>query len=1128
MPFTHPSQPEGGFNISLSHYLQGTTRYPLPCAAPPNLQTVAKSGDLSSAGVSSSGPDPVFPNVGQEHERGQRPGFTLTRHPGSSEVELRTGDEVPLSLPLVSRGDFTLYGWSTYDLRTLPPSISFLLSSDPPSSDEGLGATAHGSLSFDHGRAEETITVTYQWIGTEDEEVTMTWLHLFALLPGYHPVVKLLLHHGADPKGVTSFLHQTPLHLAGTPETATLLIENGAEFNVRDENCRTPLHLASRLGHHSMVDLFLAHGADVLATDWWGRTPLSEAKTEEVIMVMIGLTEDLNRQHQQTGNTVLHSCCLHGSEEAAKCLIEKGVRLDVKNNEGETALDIARAKGYVHIASHFPGHLQTGRFERDFEVVKDDQHKDGVLGKGAFGRVFKAKRRGTDDVFAIKEIPFPPEDAEKTLREVRAAMKLSREHLCILTHHDAWLEDRRTSDEAATSTQADGEDESARVLLSSSSNAGDSISRGGTSSQGGAVLRQKVVRFRTSTPVSSPDPAFSNEGQEQGPGEQHHESGNLSAGVASPSGTRADIDPRKGSSGGEESNECSSSPGEGRSDDIAVGDSKREEPQQVNRSQQTATIEEGESSQHPSPSAAEGRGDGVRLPQARDRRCQSQDESCGEERSESPSCSDEESDDGIVFENSGEETGQSNQSQQPETSGEEGSSKRPPSLAGESDDDVIFQAEPGQDSDQQHESSNEDESNENSSPSQEGSDDGIAFEETEETGRNDRSQNQSNESSSPCQEGSDDGIAFEETEETGRNDRSQNQSSESSSPSQKGSDDGIAFEETEETGRNDQSQNQSSESSSPSQEDSDDGIRFEETEETGRNSRSQDAISFNEGGSREDDQRSPPRGNEEESDEPPTRSSAQGGGSEGVWTSGAEGGSSTAAEEYLRKCTFTLYIQMDLMEMTLENYIRRRNEDYLEKKKKKKKKSSALSEEDRRTAKGILYDLCRARDPSFEETPYSVRLSDFGLSTRLVDEFGAGMYKTVGCGTVSYAAPEQLKGGPGSTSKGAKYGKGVDIYSLALIAVELWVPMSISERPRVFDGLRSPESPERTFFDEGHPPLPLLKVATSQSQTAAPSLPGAETKAEFTGVGSPIASRPLVFVFRLRGLRVPPHCSSRP
>ncbi|CAG0901250.1 unnamed protein product [Cyprideis torosa] len=234
---------------------------------------------------------------------------------------------------------------------------------------------------------------------------------------------------------------------------------------------------------------------------------------------------------------------------------------------------------------------------------------------------------------------------------------------------------------------------------------------------------------------------------------------------------------QKGSSG-EESSQTSSSPGEERSDGIAVGHSGREELQQANRSQQTATIEEGESSQRPSPSTAEGRGDGFRLPQGRDRSNQSQDESYEEECSESPSCTDEQSEDGIVFENSGEETGRSNQSQlqQPETSGEERSSNRQPSLAGESGDDVIVfrDSETGQDSDQQ------------------------------------------------------------------------------------------------------------------------------------------DAISFNEGESRQDNQRRLLRGNEEESD-----------------------------ESHERIIPEDIYIQTDLMDMTLWDYIRRRNEGYLE------KKRSALSSEDR-------------------------------------------------------------------------------------------------------------------------------------------------------------------------------------
>ncbi|CAG0909467.1 unnamed protein product, partial [Cyprideis torosa] len=268
-----------------------------------------------------------------------------------------------------------------------------------------------------------------------------------------------------------------------------------------------------------------------------------------------------------------------------------------------------------------------------------------------------------------------------------------------------------------------------------------------------------------------------------------------------------------------------------------------------------------------------------------------------------------------------------------------------------------------------------------------------------------------------------------------------------------------------------------SSSSSTTTTESDDGIRFADSREgIGQINRSQrDEKRCHQGAS----SKSSPLSTKDQSDEVVrvedsrqriggrsqiqhrTRSSSQSGAS--------QNGSLTEDEvnqQRLKKCTFTLYIEMELMELTLAEYISTRNEEYF------KNASPAQQFKDRGIARRIFRELCWAVESVHERkfihrdlkpsnvllcrsqhgSHYSVRLSDFGFCTKMDDEFGTSIYRSV-CGNVWYTAPEQRKGKPGSGR--AK----VDVYPLALILVELMMHMSsMSEKARVFAALRSPEA----------------------------------------------------------------------
>lgn len=115
---------------------------------------------------------------------------------------------------------------------------------------------------------------------------------------GHWKVCDLLINHGADPNAVIDKTGETPLHnalsKAGRPYfhyVVRLLLEKGANPNVatvpgietgafmRDiRTCgETPLHRAAAYAGPDTIELLLKHGADKMAKDANGDTPLTWA-----------------------------------------------------------------------------------------------------------------------------------------------------------------------------------------------------------------------------------------------------------------------------------------------------------------------------------------------------------------------------------------------------------------------------------------------------------------------------------------------------------------------------------------------------------------------------------------------------------------------------------------------------------------------------------------------------------------------------------------------------------------------------------------------------------------------------------------------------------------------------------
>ncbi len=216
---------------------------------------------------------------------------------------------------------------------------------------------------------------------------------MVATANGRHELSVLLLEEGADPE-LTDARGYTALHHAALDpqmvELVKTLLAHGANPDPRTTtdsprnsyagvslNGATPLLLAASAGNVEAVRALVAGGADPLLTTDEKTAPLHVAagigpplgrhytekmKSEslEIVKLLMELGADANAAGEH-GWTALHGAAYMGIDPVVQFLVEKGAKMDVFDEYGQTALSIANAVISVGVYDHY---FQSSRIVR--------------------------------------------------------------------------------------------------------------------------------------------------------------------------------------------------------------------------------------------------------------------------------------------------------------------------------------------------------------------------------------------------------------------------------------------------------------------------------------------------------------------------------------------------------------------------------------------------------------------------------------------------------------------------------------------------------------------------------------------------------------------------------------------
>jgi ankyrin repeat protein len=219
--------------------------------------------------------------------------------------------------------------------------------------DENQLTLLHLAAWFGTGETVNTLLTRGAAIDVRDERGE-TPLHL-AAEAGNTASVRFLLKNGAAIEACNES-QKTPLHLTATwgqIVSARALLESGAFIEARDCRGRTPLHDAMFCPDPTLACFLLDRGADIEARDKAGKTPLYLAaeydiwSEQEMSNVLLKRGAAVNTS-ASCGSTILHRAALSGQLGLISTCLQRGVQLESRNEDGQTALHLAALRRRDH------------------------------------------------------------------------------------------------------------------------------------------------------------------------------------------------------------------------------------------------------------------------------------------------------------------------------------------------------------------------------------------------------------------------------------------------------------------------------------------------------------------------------------------------------------------------------------------------------------------------------------------------------------------------------------------------------------------------------------------------------------------------------------------------------------